>query len=530
MNVLECVICKCEIEPRELVVCTNCHSAYHRECLKLAFSDKRSHLYHCCSYCTVRLSFMTLIHAGEVSVEEIEERVINERASSALNAIGMMRKLICEIDNSYVRYEHTYAFMTWYMTMKQLKNPVECQGMETFIDIVIDPVNNENILKLIDAINDGMYFVHSNFVISKSQISSLLIALASTQISKLTDDEFFDIYDLVSDTPSKHTFKNLDAPKVESNMRLGAFRTQTEHPRYQRYRALLKKMSLNRLKPKIRPLQICETSYNNVVQLCSKISCDGYVIGGKENECVRCHLIHCKRCGRAAHKGLCDAVDVVENSNRLELQHICFNCHAYINITPKNNKNNWYCTICKKAFRVDGYKLYETEPTYEQLIETIVHNDVTPLLDSFFTFSHRVQLQLLQYLRRTCLEPQLNTFYLFIQILIQLNAKYTDELIIDTLITATESARFGTKVLWPANKSQEFLKHEFILIVKEDVISLLKLLSTEPSFDKVSAQMSSIIEAYKVLIQDPTDCFKQFKALIKSDDARMLRWSKENLS
>ena len=128
-----CIICYEEIDLKDLVVCANCHSAYHRDCLKLAYVDRTSRLYHCCSYCTLKMSTLTLIKLGEIQYRDIFNILISEKAGLIIKSLNKVNSIIKQISDSYLPHEQTYAMLCWYMTKKQFDEPERCEGMETFI-------------------------------------------------------------------------------------------------------------------------------------------------------------------------------------------------------------------------------------------------------------------------------------------------------------------------------------------------------------------------------------------------------------
>ena len=533
MSSLNCIICYEAIEPRDLVVCTNCHSAYHRDCLKLAYADRSSHLYHCCSYCTLKMSMITLIRMNEISINEMFNRLLKEKAGALIVAIRDVYSIFEEISSSFVAHEQTYAMLCWYMTKKRFEEPDKYRGLECIVEISSISDSYDKMLAVVDAMRSGLYFIHSNLSISEFQWPSLRTELEEFESLKISDEEFFDIYDLVSTNQSKRTFNNLSIPRIEAMTLLSSMFEHPEHPRYKRLQSIMKSMILTRAHPKPKHIMYIAEA----VQLCARLNCDGLVFSQPDEsnpriqhlECNRCGGCHCKQCGRLEHEGLCDADDMVEYSNRLEHQHICYNCRSYIKLTPKNTKTRWYCPICREAFIIKDLKLFKTDATFDQLIESVTYNNIGPIIDNIFDYIPRTRSQLLSYLMKTNAEPASNILYQFAQILIQEGTKNREEELLDILMGQASNIRAGGKIYWPEAKMNDFIVKEFVYIVRDDIISMLKTIACEHSFDKALIIMSSIVDTYKAIARNGDMYFKQFRALIKPTDEKMKKWVAENL-
>lgn len=538
----ECIVCYGEIKLSELVVCGRCHAAYHRDCLKMSFSDKKSKFYHCCAACTNMFSFTTLLQMNEMSKYELFNNLFARRSEATTLTIREVASIFRSIESSYVPYENTYALMCLYMDYQRFSNAgvdqsESMQGIETFIRIQPMPTSNDLIFAVVEAMKQGLYFVHSNFAIAESQWPILQRELSSFPIMKLSTNEFFDIYDLVSTAPSNRKFENLLAPKIEASSSIKTIWGHSAYPRFGRLYEIYKSMVDARMKKPLFPKFVKYIS-PDVQHLCAKLDCDGLVI---HNVCTSCHSKHCSRCGRLEHEGLCEADDIINYGLIIDHKVICHNCRSYIKRTPKNIPNRWYCPICRKAFMIRDDKLYETQATFDQLIESISHNDVGPIIDGIFDYSSRTCMQLLSYLKKVNINMKSNVFYQFAQVFIQEYQMKNGNFINDTLIMNAVSKPLDSNLevgTIPFSKSLLFMLYEFPGIIKNELIVLMKGIANGESFEQSLERMTTIMQMHNDIVgmyrtgiaNERTDYYtKQLRPLIRKEDVEMQEWAKKNL-
>lgn len=535
----ECIVCKCEIDDlRELVVCGTCHSAYHRDCLKLAFSDRKSHFYHSCANCTRMFSFSTLLKMNEVSKYELFNGLFAQRSERISNVIRSVTSIFKSIETSYVPHENTYALLCMYMDVQRLNKSDGYVGMQEFIRLQFTPANHDLIFAVVEAMKNGLFFIHSNFGIAQSQWPMLRQELMHAfSVLNISQSEFFDIYDLVSTESSNRKFENLQAPKVDSSTSIKTIWGDVGYPRFKHLFDVFKSMIDARMKQSPFPRFVKYIS-RGIQHLCSRLDCDGVVVN---NECLTCKRMHCSRCGKLEHEGLCEAEDMIQYGLIQDHKVICHNCRSYIKRTIKNLPNKWYCPICRKAFMIKEDSLYEVQPTFDQLIESISHDDVKPLIDNIFEYSSRTCMQLLSHLKRINVNMQSNIFYQFAQVFIQESHSNHTNFINDMLISNAISKKLDLQseaASIPFSKSLHFMIFEFPGIIKNDLIALMKGIASGESFDKSLDRMSAIMRTHNDIISmyklgipnEGIDYYtKQLLPLIRKDDIKMQEWAKQNL-